>query len=863
MISKLNRSSLIAVAAALVAGHASGQTSASAEADSADLKLEAVTVTGFALQNQLSISQKRNSDAAADFLAADEINRQPDYNIADAFRRAPGIVTIFDEDEGRYVGIRGLNPDFTIASLDGALLASSERGNRRVNLEAIPSSAVKRLEIFKSRTAALEGNAIGGTVNLVTRSAFDADGFYAVGSAAIGWTTEQDVPGEGFGRDSDNGASYRGEFTLSDTFANDTLGFVLTGAYLQRRRDQQRFSAGGYGAPINDFPTATSVIYQGYPNTLERFGGLAKLEWQPNDSLKIDGLVSRYTQNDTELRLGQQINVRGTQTVVNETTNAFPQGQAFIRFNDFFIDKPIFTAQTHLSWSPSDDHVIKAAASYSEATFHEPTNQPTFTTANNRPELGGSYVFTDTVPRVTLTNPAYFLNGANYAFTDYVVYDQDNDDYVEEYSADYGFNTDRRDRGFGLDAGVQLRTNRRDFDEQRSTFTLLPGNTLNASNFILDDTFRGPFNNTDQLILDGGAFVDFFAANRALFRETVSNTAADYLFDEEVTAAYGQGVYRADRFKILAGLRWEKTETLVERQRTVSGVASRVTRTNAYENVLPSVTGFYDLTERLKLRASYFKAVGRPNPIDLAGSESVTIAGDGTPQLSRGNPDLEAREADNFDLSLEYFFPDDQGLVAVAVFQKDIENEIFRFQDDETIEGVLTRVTQPRNVASAKLSGVELSYVQNDLGVFLEPLTGFGLSANFTYFDGSVDVVGNSGLVLRELDQLVQQPKTVFNAAAFYKRGPLETRLTYARSSEFPTAVSASASSNTDRFDEEYFQLDWTGRYDLSDRLQLTAEVRNLTNETKGNVQTNDAGDALQDFSTYGRTAFIGVAFKY
>lgn len=822
-----------------------------------------IVVTGFKLQNQLAIEAKRASDTTADFLAADEINRQPDYNIADAFRRAPGVFTIFDEDEGRYVGIRGLNADFTVAQLEDALVATAERGNRRVNLEAIPSSSVKRLEIFKSRTADIEGNAIGGTINLVTRSAFDANGLYLAGSAAIGFTDNQDVPGEGFGRSSDNGASYRGEFTFTDTFANDTIGVVFSGAYLKRRRDQQRFSAGTYSSTaLNSFPTVPSTTYQGYPNTIERFGGFAKIEFQPSETFHIDAFVSRYTQEDTELRLGQQINLRGTQTV-NGDANDFPQGQAFIRFNDFFIDKPLFTAQSHLRWEPAEGHLLRAAVSYSEATFHEPSNQILFTTANNRSELGGSYTFEGLAPVVEVNDPGFYLNGANYPFTSYLFYEQFSDDFVEEYSADYSYNRGRGDRGIGFDAGIQFRNNRREFDEDRSTFRLNSGNTIDARDFVRGETFSGPFNQTDQLIFDGAAFLNFFGANRTLFNEAVSNTAADYLFEENVLAAYGQLAFRGDNFNILAGLRYESTDTIVERQRNVAGTPTRVERTSSYDNWLPSITGYYNITDNLRLRASWFKAVGRPNPIDLAGSESVTVGGDGTPQLSRGNPDLRARQADSFDAGIEYYFPGNQGLISAAVFHKDINNEIFRFQDEELIDGVLTRVTQPRNVSQARLTGFELSLILNDLGNLIGFIPGLGVSTNFSYFDGKIDVVGNGGEVLRQVDQLVQQPTTVFNAALFYDNGPFETRVTYARSSRFPTGISTSSVADTDRFDEAYWQLDWTGRFDISKQLQLTAEVRNITNETKGNVQTTPFGNALRDFSLFGRTFFFGVAFRF
>lgn len=827
-----------------------------------DSPQEEIIVTGFALQNKLAITEKRESDTIADFLVADEINRQPDYNIADAFRRAPGVYTIFDEDEGRYVGIRGLNADYTVAQINGALIATAERGNRRVNLEAIPSSSVRRLEIFKSRTADIEGNAVGGTINLVSRSAFDAKGFYLAGSAAVGFSDQQNVPGVGFGRNSDNGPSYRGEATMSARLADDVVGVVLSGSYLLRRRDQQRFSVGTYGNAINGLPTAGAPVYQGYPNTLKRFGGYARVEVRPSERFQLSGLLSYFTQEDTELRYSQQLNLRGTQTESNGTFRV-PQGQAFIRNNDFFIDKPLFTAQGHLRIEPVDSHVFKFAASYSEATFHEPSNEVLFTTPNNRTELGSTYIYDGFAPVFTITDPAYYGNAANYAFTSYIDYEQFSDDFVEEFSADYSFNRDKGDRGFGVDAGVQFRENRRLFDEDRSTFRLAAGNTLNATNFALDETFRGPYAPYDLLMLDTRPFFDYFNTNRSRFTETVSNTAADYKFEEQVFAGYGQVGYRGEGFNILAGVRYEKTDTLVERQRTQSGVVSRVERTNSYDNWLPSVTGFVNLTDNLRLRGSWFKAVGRPNPIDLAGSESVTIGGDGTPQLSRGNPDLQAREADSYDASLEYYLPGDQGLLSVAVFHKEISNEIFRFQDEEEIDGVLTRVTQPRNVSSATLTGFELSLVYNDLGNVIGVLDGFGVSANFSYFDGKVDVVGDNLVVLRQVNQLVNQPGNVINAAVFYKGGPVETRFTFARASGDPSAISTSAVANEDRYDEAYWQLDWTGRLRLTSQVQLTAEVRNITDERKANVQTTAVGNFVRDTSIYGRTFFVGVSFKF
>jgi iron complex outermembrane recepter protein len=817
-----------------------------------------IIVTGFLLQNKLAIDEKRQSDVTADYLAADEINRQPDFNIADAFRRAPGVFTIFDEDEGRYVGIRGLNPSFTVATIDGAGIASSERGNRQINMEMIPSSAVKRLDIVKSRVPAEEGNAIGGTIKLVTRSAFDKPGFFAAGSASIGYTDSQAVPGTGLGRESNNGPSFRVEGTASTTFADDTIGILVSGAYLQRRRDQQRYIPTSYAAPIGGTLAAPNgFLYGGYPNTIDRFGGLGKIEYKPDDNFYASVLVARYTQEDTELRQFQQLNRQGTTTQTSPNSAAFTAGNAFVRFNDFFIDKPLFTVQAKTKWLSDNGHKLESLFSYSKATFREPSNEIQFNTSANNANLGGSYTVENGIPELTLANPSFYLNPSNYLFASYDFYDQDNDDIVHEYEVNYGYNTERGDLGVGFDAGVQLRTTVRNFDEQR--LRVRPGavNALTLNGLVAENIYIAPFANQTQLFLDAEAFLSFFNANRATFAITESNTAADYRFNEKVLAGYGQVVASGERYKLIAGARYERTETTVVRPRGAAIVA----RDNAYENVLPSITGYYDLTDNLKLRGAYYKAVGRPNPLDLAGAETVSTGGDGVPQLTRGNPDLEARISDNIDLSLEYYFPGNQGILSVGLFYKNISNEIFSFTDLETIDGVSTRVTQARNVAVAKVKGIELNFIKNRLDFLPGPLADFGVSTNFTYIDGVVDVTGAGGVFLRE-SRLLQQPKTIFNASLFYNSGPFEARVTYARSSEFLTSLATLATADQDREDRPYDQWDVTARFNLNDNIQLTAEARNIANKTRSNYQTAIGGDVLRDFNIYGRTFFVGVAVK-
>ncbi|MEM8987960.1 MAG: TonB-dependent receptor plug domain-containing protein, partial [Pseudomonadota bacterium] len=125
--------SLIAFAA-LAAAPAAAQTSGGGEANVTD----EIIVTGYRLQARESLAAKANEVRIADFLNQDELGRQPDLNVADSLRRLPGVVTIFDEDEGRFVGLRGLDQRYTFISINGGQIASTDRSDRDINIESIP-----------------------------------------------------------------------------------------------------------------------------------------------------------------------------------------------------------------------------------------------------------------------------------------------------------------------------------------------------------------------------------------------------------------------------------------------------------------------------------------------------------------------------------------------------------------------------------------------------------------------------------------------------------------------------------------------------------------------------------------------------
>ncbi|KCZ52078.1 TonB-dependent receptor plug domain-containing protein [Hyphomonas pacifica] len=154
---------------------------------------DVVVVRGARLQNQEIIEAKRNTDAVADFVTADDIAQLPDFNIAEALRRIPGVSLQLDFrfDREGYVSVRGLNSTYNYTQLDGGIIASTANNERTVLLDVIPSSVLKRAEVFKSFTPDLEGQAIGGYISLKTRSAFDSEDAFANVSADYGFSSNE------------------------------------------------------------------------------------------------------------------------------------------------------------------------------------------------------------------------------------------------------------------------------------------------------------------------------------------------------------------------------------------------------------------------------------------------------------------------------------------------------------------------------------------------------------------------------------------------------------------------------------------------------------------------------------------------
>jgi outer membrane receptor protein involved in Fe transport len=135
---------------------------------------EEVVVRGERQEGEVAaLNRQRAADTIVSILPAEVITSLPNTNVADAVGRLPGVALERDEGEGKYVQIRGTEPRLTNVTINGVHVSSAEPDVRIVKLDVIPAVLVESVEVSKTLSAGQDGDAIGGSVNLVTRSAGD------------------------------------------------------------------------------------------------------------------------------------------------------------------------------------------------------------------------------------------------------------------------------------------------------------------------------------------------------------------------------------------------------------------------------------------------------------------------------------------------------------------------------------------------------------------------------------------------------------------------------------------------------------------------------------------------------------------
>ena len=339
--------------------------------------------------------------------------------------------------------------------------------------------------------------------------------------------------------------------------------------------------------------------------------------------------------------------------------------------------------------------------------------------------------------------------------------------------------------------------------------------------------------------------------------------AARYDVEEDTLGLYTQLNFETEKLAGNVGFRYISTDqssTGFQNVTDINDVTSLlpVVFTTGYEDVLPSLTARYKVTDEFIVRLGAYKSLTRPELTDIQPARNFAAfnGGNGT----SGNPDLQPFTADNYDVSLEWYFGENS-LLSVAYFLKELDGLIERVVEEVQIPDPFTgdllsiNLSRPINGENATVEGIELSY-QTPFTFVSEDLEDFGLLLNFTTTDSRANF--GSGNDIRN-DQLPFISDYSYNAIFYYDDGTLSVRTAYNYRDDYLLAVSGSGGQPV--FRDDYGQLDLSASYKMTDSLSLKFDVINALSDQIRSYSNSDPAQVKGLIET-GRQISFGVSYK-
>ncbi|WP_213981436.1 TonB-dependent receptor [Sphingomonas sp. dw_22] len=811
-----------------------------------DQQASDIVVTGSTLRSQEAVSNRRASLGVVDTLTQDDTGDLADETLADALIRVPGVSsmqTLYGEQEAAYVSVRGISPDLNFTSFDGMAMFSSANdgdGIRRVDLNLIPTQISRTTQVYKTFTADLDAGAIGGVTNIQPRSALHGkDTFFIDALASLQTGKGKYVPGInslGHYKDTPFGGGVKGLWAHKFG-ANDQFGIVLSGVYRQKDYDYTKRNPNGRvfytdtGATAKSDlsnwdgkqPFPTLIRPMDYTHYTQTFGGSAQFEYRPANDLEFSLLGYNYKQIEDQTL--NQFYVENFTNLVRTgpQTATFKIGRTRPSYDYDRFQNETRGAILKSVKSFGDDSSLEVRTGYNENKFY---NKDLGLIYAYSPK--NAYIDFDMSGRsnqITLDNNDDLANIANYnmsAASDLFVHAkmtsfENKIDFKKNYSHDA--------TGFGFAVGLDARRVTATRDSATTTYT---SNASPLGSFGIHPDISAFLYHYPVIWIDYAAFADQVKPNLAINQNSTSNAqySDDYSYRERVFAGYASVTYGTENTHVIAGVRYDDVNFDAD---SPLAVASRYDGTfqrydGGYRHFLPSALVTHNVTQNFRLKGAYSRSLGRPAFGDIARAESRNNQ---NLTISRGNPELQPRVSDNFDVAAEYYFGG-SGLISLSGFYKNIKDDIYTMSEEQDIDGVTYTVSTPMNASSSKMRGLEFQVVSDripGLGSFGDKL---GVSVNATRMWADMDYVNGGKFV--HLDALQYQADWLVNGSLFYRLpGNGEFRVAYNWKSRSP--ISLGANPLTTYWLEARGQLDAALRFSLTDKFILKLQANDILQE--------------------------------
>lgn len=834
-----------------------------------------ILVIGQGANQASALSRKRASDVVSDVLTRDAIGQFPDQNVAESLRRLPGVNVLNDQGEGRFVSVRGLDPELVSSSVNGVRLPAPESDVRSVALDVISSDIIESIEVKKSLTPDMDADTIGASIEIETTSAFDRRRNH-VGLEIEGSYNE-----------------YSEELTPKGSvdFAvrlTDNFGVSGGASYYQRKFETDNIEADDW-FDAGTGPFAGVVEYRDYDVERERISASLNFDFRLGDhtTLFARGLYSHF--DDQEFRRRTTFDFGdfeddGPSSVSGSTVAFDDADQEFTverDHKDRFETQKIRSIAVGGETDTGGWHAEYSAAWAKSSEYENGSLDPVqFERDFDDDGLVIGFDYSDErVPVYSvLDQPGDFFDPATYELNDVELTDlsdaQDEEfsgklDLARTFSAGIG--------EFTVQAGGKGRWREKSYDKEARFYE--------HDDFTLADV---PGRQTYRLaVMEPVADFDsprlFFFDNFGEFELQEVDTAfdsavEDYAIDEDVLAGYLLGRYDSSTLRVIGGVRYEHTSNdivgnqvlLVEEDGTLPGggtadedtvIVAPVAIERDYSHWLPSLNVRFEPRPDLVLRAAGFRSLVRPKLSKLAPRFAIEQNDEDEVEGEFGNPDLLPYEAWNFDASAELYMSSN-GAITGAVFYKDVKNFIVdTVREDDTFLGIaFDEAVIPINGESARIFGFELGFAQQ-LSMLPAPFDGLIVQANYTWTDATGDVPNDGDPTdLREIT-LPATAKHTINGVLGYEKGPFSFRLAGTYRDRYLDELGSEAA--LDRYVDDHFQLDLSAKLRVTDNVQVFYEWINMNNAKYFAYNTFGARRNLLQYEEYNWTMKAGVKVTF
>lgn len=800
------------------------------------VKLREVVVGGAFNGQRRALSSQKNAMGIVNVVSADQVGKFPDSNIGDALKRISGINVQYDQGEARFGQVRGTSADLSSVTINGNRIPSAEGDTRNVQLDLIPADMVQTIEVNKVVTADMDADAIGGSINLVTKNTPNKRMFNATAGSGYNAVSKK--------------AQLNLGLTYGDRFFNDKLGLMFSGSYQNAPggSDNAEFE---YDVDDGSVVMKEAQMRQYYVTRERQSYSLAlDYEFNPDHKISFKGIYNR--RNDWENRYRvvykdldesdpseQSIELQ-TKGGADDTRNARLERQQTM---DFTLDgEHNLGGRLLMDW----------AASFSRASEDRPNERYFGLKMDNNTDenlintfhgIGGRAPYS-TIAIPGLDNEGWELDELT---------NSNQSIYENEWKFRLNFELPLMKGLYGntLRFGGKYTNKEKD---RETTMYKYDGEDVN-DNPIFNDGGAWREHGSSQIrkgfmvgdnYPEGTHFVSKKYLGSINFNSMqgepdYEEMSGNYHAKEEITSAYLRFDQKlGQKLDLMLGLRMEHTALnyrglnwVVDEDENES-LESTGNRKNSYTNWLPSVLLKYDVNDDLKLRASFTETLSRPKYSALIPSVNYNRADE---EATIGNPNLKPTTSYNFDLSAEYYFKS-VGLVSVGFFYKSINNvivdEVWKGMDAQLpITGTYDyEISKPINAYDADLFGVEVAY-QRDFGFITPALKCLGFYGNYTYTANKTKNHHFEHRVLEDGEDIdmIGSPEHTANASLFFEKWGFNLRLSYNFASAFVDEMGEVA--QLDRYYDKVNYLDLNASYTFGKRFKTTiyADVTNLLNQ--------------------------------